>query len=378
MTVFLLWVNVKQVHSEDFIKVKRFLALNMFLEALKDVLCMVVVMSGSDRFLLDYFVTPMIFFFQVYILTFSIIRLMHSNVHLKLRLWLFPIPVIVLFIFYFCSYLVYKGSEPMSVASYSGFIHTGAAKYSSLALIIMVGVAVLFSAVCLEGNIRRYVKGVGDYFSGWQEHTGMRIKNMVYLLLLYWTLDICDFFLAKSFSGIFLTCINSVLLMVFTLIMLNLQNIYVIMSPAFAENAEPEEAKAGEEETDVARPAVVASKPVGVENAHFEDIVHSWCNREDKPFLHEGLTLARAADEMGVTTRFLSGFLNDIYEMNFNSWINMLRVEEVKRLIGSGTDKSMSELAMMAGFTDLSAMSRIFKRLEGETPTQYRANIRNS
>ena len=112
---------------------------------------------------------------------------------------------------------------------------------------------------------------------------------------------------------------------------------------------------------------------ISIDRRRIEDLIHAWAERPEKPYLAEGLTLAKAADEIGISSRFLSGFLNDIYEMNFNAWINSLRVEEVKRLIDAGTGKSMTDLAVMAGFTDLSAMSRIFKRITGITPSMYRS-----
>ena len=110
-----------------------------------------------------------------------------------------------------------------------------------------------------------------------------------------------------------------------------------------------------------------------IDRRRIEDLIHAWAERPEKPYLAEGLTLAKTADEIGIRPRSLSGFLNDIYEMNFNAWINSLRIEEVKRLIDARTGKSMTDLAVMAGFTDLSAMSRIFKRITGITPSMYRS-----
>jgi AraC family transcriptional regulator len=48
------------------------------------------------------------------------------------------------------------------------------------------------------------------------------------------------------------------------------------------------------------------------------------------------------------------------------------RVERAKILLRAGTDLSLAELAMRAGFYDQSQFSHHFKRLVGVTPGQYR------
>ena len=128
--------------------------------------------------------------------------------------------------------------------------------------------------------------------------------------------------------------------------------------------------KAGED----VRPAA-ADPDSAADRRYVEDIVGVWSKRDDKPYLKDGITLGSAASQMGISPRFLSSYINDIYEVNFNTWINMLRIEFVKSELKNGSSLSMSELALKAGFSDLPAMSRIFKRLEGETPSQFRNKL---
>jgi AraC family transcriptional regulator len=52
------------------------------------------------------------------------------------------------------------------------------------------------------------------------------------------------------------------------------------------------------------------------------------------------------------------------------------RVERAKQLLQSGTDLSLAEVALHAGFLDQSQFCRHFKRLVGVTPGQFRTPAR--
>ena len=52
------------------------------------------------------------------------------------------------------------------------------------------------------------------------------------------------------------------------------------------------------------------------------------------------------------------------------------RVERARQLLHAGTDLSLAEVAVHAGFSDQSQFSRHFKRLVGVTPGQFRTPAR--
>lgn len=375
MMMFLLNINTGHDNGTEFIKVKRFLALDMALEVLKNLLCMILIHSGEVPWLMDYFISPMLLLFQIYIMTLASLELMHSDLRHNVKFLAYPLPALLLALVYAAGYWFHTGSLLLTGEGYRSFLETGFADKCTFFLVMYVFFAVIFSVICLVKTVRGYTKSVGDYFSGEQEESGAGIVNINYILILFWGMSVFDFFMFGSMLDAFFMWMNAGILAIFTITILNIQSIYSSMAPAF----EPETGNMAETSDAVSAPVVAVSASSAIEDkGHFEDLVHAWCSRPDKPYLQEGLTITQTAEEMGVTSRFLSGFLNDIYEMNFNSWINSLRVAEVKRQIEDGTDKSMSELAMMMGFTDLSAMSRIFKRLVGETPTQYRASVRRA
>ena len=59
-----------------------------------------------------------------------------------------------------------------------------------------------------------------------------------------------------------------------------------------------------------------------------------------------------------------------------HQYVILRRVERAKQFLQAGTDLSLAEVALRAGFSDQSQFSRHFKRLVGVTPGQFRTPSR--
>ena len=102
--------------------------------------------------------------------------------------------------------------------------------------------------------------------------------------------------------------------------------------------------------------------------------INEWLANGNKQFLKQGISISEVADEMKLNKRVLSTFINKHYKMNFNTWINTLRVDEVCKYLKE--NYSFTEIADMTGFTDLSSMGKIFKKMKGKTLTEYSKHSR--
>lgn len=102
------------------------------------------------------------------------------------------------------------------------------------------------------------------------------------------------------------------------------------------------------------------------------DRIAEWETRKDKPFCKEGITLAELAREFGVSRRTLSEYVNTQKGINFNLWINTLRVKESKRLLRMSPDLKLGYASDICGFGTQSAFSKTFRKIEGCTPQEYR------
>lgn len=106
-----------------------------------------------------------------------------------------------------------------------------------------------------------------------------------------------------------------------------------------------------------------------------EELVSFWVNLSPAPYLGENLTLAKVSSQIGVSQRLLSDYLNNTLNLNFNAWINTLRIGEVKKILVNEKQASLLDVAVRTGFADQSAMSKVFKKITGESPTEFQ--VRN-
>ena len=119
-----------------------------------------------------------------------------------------------------------------------------------------------------------------------------------------------------------------------------------------------EEEKAKEEE-----------KPVEL-HEKLEPKIELWI--AEKKFCRPELTLKKVAEEIGTNYNYLSAHLNRNLGMNFQAWLNTLRVNEGKFLLLSEPRLSIEEIGTMVGFTQNYNFSKWFKLVTGMTPFQYR------
>ncbi len=79
--------------------------------------------------------------------------------------------------------------------------------------------------------------------------------------------------------------------------------------------------------------------------------------------------------KIGRTT--LSTFINNEEGMNFNMWINTLRIEESKKILIEFPDYNLAQIAEMVGYSESSNFSRQFKQVAKVSPSVWRQSHRN-
>ncbi|MEO1261118.1 MAG: helix-turn-helix domain-containing protein [Bacteroidota bacterium] len=99
----------------------------------------------------------------------------------------------------------------------------------------------------------------------------------------------------------------------------------------------------------------------------------------EKLFLHSDLSLQQLASQLNISTGVLSKTINVGFNKNFNEFINAFRVEEVKRKLGDPKNAHLTVLAvgMESGFSSKATFNRVFKKIEGISPSQYLSSIDN-
>lgn len=108
-------------------------------------------------------------------------------------------------------------------------------------------------------------------------------------------------------------------------------------------------------------------------NEVIKDRLETWI--EQRGFLNARLTIIQLSKIIGINRTYLSNHINSTYGLNFNLWVNHLRIEEAKQLIKQSPKRNLSEIAEQIGFTDLAHFSKQFKLQEGVSPSEWRKKM---
>lgn len=96
----------------------------------------------------------------------------------------------------------------------------------------------------------------------------------------------------------------------------------------------------------------------------------------EKPFLDCELSLIKLAAKLNITSHQLSYVINSGFNENFYQFVNRYRIEEAKIVL---MDPEMNHLSLVGiafevGFNSKTVFNTTFKKLTGETPSQFKKN----
>ncbi len=87
----------------------------------------------------------------------------------------------------------------------------------------------------------------------------------------------------------------------------------------------------------------------------------------------EEVTLQGVAEQMHISSQYLSRVFKKYMNNNFNRYLNEYRVTNAKALLIE-TDKSTAEISYLVGYQSLNSFYTHFKEIVGDTPMEYRKN----
>jgi AraC-like DNA-binding protein len=87
----------------------------------------------------------------------------------------------------------------------------------------------------------------------------------------------------------------------------------------------------------------------------------------------EELSLTKVAKAAETSANYLSEKFKEATGINFVRYVARARYEKAATLLRDG-DLRVSEIAFAAGFQSLSQFNRVFKKLSGKSPTEYRVS----
>lgn len=97
----------------------------------------------------------------------------------------------------------------------------------------------------------------------------------------------------------------------------------------------------------------------------------------NKPYLDSKLTLSGLSEKLSISSHNLSKIINEEFGKNFNDFVNGYRIKEFKKIILEGEHPNLTLLSYgyMVGFNSKTSFNRSFKRITGQTPSDFFNNI---
>ncbi len=101
--------------------------------------------------------------------------------------------------------------------------------------------------------------------------------------------------------------------------------------------------------------------------------------RERKLHLNPNLTLKSLAGLSGFSSGYISQLINEYAQLNFNDYINTLRINEAKYMLKEREydNYTMAAIGLEVGFNSKSSFYSAFKKFTDKTPVEYKKGVRN-
>jgi AraC-like DNA-binding protein len=117
------------------------------------------------------------------------------------------------------------------------------------------------------------------------------------------------------------------------------------------------------------------SKKVRLQNGDRAEPVEIWKARKFiEEHSSEEFSLTKVAQAVNISANYLSEKFKNVTGVNFVEYVARVRFEKACDLLET-VDRRISEIAFAVGFQSLSQFNRIFKKLSGTSPTQYRHSL---
>jgi YesN/AraC family two-component response regulator len=91
----------------------------------------------------------------------------------------------------------------------------------------------------------------------------------------------------------------------------------------------------------------------------------------------EDLSLGMVARAVNTSTFYFCKLFKRATGLNFTDYVSRVRIEKARNLL-LNPNLRISEIAYEVGFQSLTHFNRVFKRISGESPTEYRAHLKGA
>lgn len=119
-------------------------------------------------------------------------------------------------------------------------------------------------------------------------------------------------------------------------------------------------------------------------NSCFENIDHSDMTLYQKVVTYvaqhymEDISLGKIAKKFGYNEKYLSHAFHQLTGINFKQFLAFYRISHAKKVFECGKNVSITDVASESGFAAINTFNRVFKKMIGMTPSEYKRKIKNN
>lgn len=293
--------------------------------------------GGSDPFITHY-ITLIVSSFQAFLFTYALITLINTE-FLTLRRFIKELtPITILTVFCTISLVINLPNQIQFVIFYLGIAYYGfqLIKYTLL----------------YNRQFDMYQEKLNNFFS---EKESIRLRwtrFAFYIALSAGIMALTSEFLNSTFSAVIFILFFAFFYLYFGIKYLNHVFVFNTIEPVIHPGPE------------------VKIEVLRLSNEDIAPAVDNWV--KNKGFVKTGITLIDLAVTLNTNRTYLSTYINQQKGMNFNAWINWLRIEEAKAILSEYPKIPIAEVSEQLGYSEQSNFSRYFLKYTGTTPSSWR------
>lgn len=264
------------------------------------------------------------------------------------------IPIATFLILFIISTIIFD--DPIiTISQYPQYLLHPTVIIRSLFYAYVIYQLIIYSILFAQ-TTRNYESRLSNYFSDTINLRLLGIRSLFISALCIGILSLMlHFFPTKSFN-LFFTVVYTLFYLTFALFYINYNNIFIKIEPALK---------------------ITENEAITDQKHQTRKSSFTWAEIkqqivEQRRYLKQGVTIEELAKSVGIGRTTLSSFINNEETLNFNSWINTLRIEEAKTILINQPNCSLAAVADMTGFSEQSNFSKQFKLITGYAPSVWR------
>ena len=119
----------------------------------------------------------------------------------------------------------------------------------------------------------------------------------------------------------------------------------------------------------------IVSNQIAVQERNAEPPVITRAKEFIKQHQSDDISLGQVAKAVNTSTFYFCKMFKKVTGINFTDYVSRVRIEKAKNLL-LNPNLRVSEIAYEVGFQSLTHFNRIFKKILGQSPTEYRGQLK--